>query len=190
MKSEIEIFDETSSIKYFEVLMESINHLSLFKPDIHVTHHTDSQELLGKIKKRHRRKNGEINLEKLIKTAFRYKVFKEEYCQKIILLDELGWYDGEIVDGFHSIKNNCQSAIVLPVKHVKRSDMFYAVCCHELGHIYGALNRPNHLNKEHCGIKECVMYDHNHENMTQTKRYDHKPMYCKFCIDKLEQFLI
>jgi len=198
MQPIIDIFNGTDHSKYYSVLRESIAHLSKFKPGVLVRDFKRSKSFLDFLIAKVLENSDRIELSSLINLAFRYEPFQKPN-QKIILIDEQGYHKGVIHQGLtggsepdEQGNGSHQQTIALSTVGINL-DEFYAIACHELGHIYGATRFRQHKIEKidestHCIDDMCAMHRPAYNKRTNFRRLHKTPMYCNDCQEGIRKY--
>ena len=204
MQPKIDILNGAKDTIYLNILDEAIHHLSIYKPGIEVRIR-DAYEMLEKLKPNATNQDNTINFMKLItRTHSLYKdtpIF-QRHTQKIFLIDEPGricdvntplanGFGLRLIDNLQQ-KDLGRQSIIMSTDRMDTSHIFYAICCHELGHMYGALNRlldtEETIGGTHCTIDTCVMQANAYNDFTFSRKLLKSPMYCPQCQKGLINF--
>ena len=197
MAPKIDIFNGIGNTEYYEALREAIAHLSRFKPGTEVRNFKNANKFLNFLIPKSLDNHGRIDLKKLLDVSFNYSPFREN-SQKIILLDQPTYYNGHIYRGLtggygpdENGRGFYRAAIALSTRGTN-PDQFYALSCHELGHIYGATKRRHKLKDDniHCSINLCAMNYPAYHKHTSRFRREKKDMFCPDCQEGLKKYKV
>ena len=194
MKPQIDIFDGTGKSEHYQILIDAIKHLGNYKPGTEFRRCNASEKFIEGLKSRTSRTQEGFDLADLINTSFKNELFRLP-TQKIILINEPGHHEGRthrgLTGGFEvNGKGEYKGTIALTTSGLDL-DEFYAVSCHELGHIYGATSREKGIinnGGRHCVDKTCAMHMPSFNHRTRNRRISQTPMYCPECRDGLRKF--
>lgn len=205
MKNRLDIFNGSESRAHYNVLRESINHLGRFKPDLLVRDCRRGKDFVDRLIERSFERHGYLDPVTSMNDANQQKLFKRSSSQKVLLVDKPLYHNGMLYlgmkggVGFDENGDYRVSMIVSTVSN-KVLDRFYALCCHELGHIYGATTYSNQVPRYektrleddrqsvHCNVVNCVMNQPAYNEETRYKRLNGKDMYCRRCRENIRNF--
>jgi hypothetical protein len=198
MQPAIDIFDGTNHSAHYHVLQEAITQLSQFKPGLQRRDFKKGKSLVDFLVSKVHQNSGRVELKELINTAFGYTPFQVP-TQKIMLINQQGYHNGIIhrglTGGFQpDDQGNGPNRQTIALSTVGSTlDEFYAIACHELGHIYGATRFRDHNieitnNSIHCIEEMCAMHHPAYNRGTSFRRAHKSPMYCNDCQDGLRDF--
>ncbi|MDP2947663.1 MAG: hypothetical protein Q8N88_06125 [Nanoarchaeota archaeon] len=186
MTTKIDIFDGTGG-NPCDVLVRAVNHLGLFIPDLSYRRFSDSEEFVEELKQRVRRDEGRLNASDIIEKSLNHRAFRNPN-RKVILLDEILYDENGIQRGLAGGRENRRIAVVSPQE--LSPSQFYAICLHEMGHLYDATARDcgtsNNMGR-HCLDENCVMYVPAFNQSTRHKMQNNLPMYCDNCKEGLRR---
>lgn len=182
MTSRIDIFDGVGREETYEALRQAIAQINRYKHGIEVRNSKKPQEFVRELLSRVDHSRGRYNVEQMMDVTFRNRYFKEP-SKKIILLDEsLENNEGMTEFGLSGGWEGRETAIISPRNLTL--EQFYAVCCHELGHMYKATHRNHRITQNdgrHCVDKSCAMHIPAFNEKTYEKMIKNLEMYCKDC---------
>jgi hypothetical protein len=182
----IEIFNGSANLKAIDILGRAINEIGKYVPGARGRLNPMGADFINVLKQRTGLDNGMYDAERMMDLAFTREVFSPK-TQKIILLDNLISQQGRNVKGMAGGRDDERQAAIISTDNLGPSQ-FYAVCLHEMGHMYGATARDNQItinNGRHCVDEECVMHVPGFNQRTKYKMENNSDMYCRPCQDGL-----